>query len=147
MDFIPQDLYDVIFNRIPRATVDLVIRDKEKGILLTRRNIEPYKNLWHLPGGMVRFKETLSDAVERIAKKELHVEVKAIRNLGTCETMNDDLGEDKPRHSIGTVLELEIVSGTPQTTQETSEIGYFKKLPADIHPYQGPFIIQNRLLQ
>lgn len=63
-----------IYKKVPRLTVEIIIKDK-RGILLTLRNIEPCKNLWHLPGGTVRFGEKLIDAVKRIANRELGIEV------------------------------------------------------------------------
>ena len=146
MAYLKQEEYDFIFNRVPRLCVDMVIRNEKGGILLTRRNIEPYKNLWHLPGGMVRFKETIADAANRVAQKEFGATVEVIKNLGACETMIDDLGPDKPRHSVSVGLEVRITSGTPQITSESSEVGYFTGLPRKVHPYHKVFIQENGIL-
>lgn len=66
--------FDSIYSKVPRLTVELVIKDGDK-ILLTKRSIEPCRGLWHLPGGTVYFGESLLDAVKRIAKKELSIDV------------------------------------------------------------------------
>lgn len=66
--------YDFIYSRVPRLCVDLAIKSK-KGVLLTKRLIEPYKNTWHMPGGRVKFRESLADAIQRIAQDELGTKV------------------------------------------------------------------------
>lgn len=146
--FIAQNDYDFIFNRVPRACVDMVIITSQ-GLLLTRRNIEPYKNLWHLPGGGVRFKETFEETAARIALKEFGVAIRITDIIGACQIINDDLGPDKRRHSISTVVAADIIGGTPCRTDETSEIGYFTELPdqSEMHPYHGPYLRDKKILR
>ena len=43
---------------------------KRKKVYLTKRSIEPCKGLWHLPGGTVRFGESLTEAGKLTANKE-----------------------------------------------------------------------------
>ena len=45
------------------------------GVLLSRPEAGPWQGLWHIPGGTVRFGERLTDAVLRVARDELGVEV------------------------------------------------------------------------
>ena len=45
--------------------------------LLIERNIEPYKNVWALPGGFVRINETLEEAAIRELKEETGIEAGA----------------------------------------------------------------------
>ena len=147
MGFLPQTDYDFIFNRVPRMCVDMVIKGEGGAILMTRRNIEPYKNLWHLPGGCIRFKETIAEAATRIAQKELGVHIKVLKTLGVVETMNDDLSPEIPRHSVSVVVEVQIVSGSPRVTAESSEVDYFTELPSAIHPYHALFLQGNGLIR
>ena len=77
--FLSQKVYDFIYNRVPRACVDMIFMNEEGNMLLAQRNIEPYKGFWSFPGGGIKFKETIADAAKRIARKELNVEVEIIQ--------------------------------------------------------------------
>lgn len=142
MVFLSDSDYNFIYNQTPRLCVDLVVR-VEGGIVLSLRDIEPYKGLWHMPGGKVGFKETLLEAAKRIAKKELGVEVEVVRTLGACEILNDDLSESQPRHSVSIVLEVSVVAGTPHPATEAKEVATFSALPEKVHPYHGPFLAEH----
>ncbi len=132
--------YRFIYNQVPRVCIDLLIRNQNKEILLTLRNIPPYKNLWHLPGGGIKFKETFQQAASRIAQNEFGVDVRLLKVLGPCEVMNDDLDSENPRHSISIVHLAELCTGTPHTTSETAGIRYFATIPDGMHPYHGDFL-------
>ena len=60
----PDEFRD-IYSKVPRLTVEVVLRSPA-GVLLTLRDIEPCRGLWHLPGGTVRYGEKLLDAVRRV---------------------------------------------------------------------------------
>ena len=139
MAYLKQEEYDFIFNRVPRLCVDMVIRNEKGGILLTRRTSSRTK-ICGICLGNGQNRETIADAANRVAQKEFGATVEVIKNLGACETMIDDLGPDKPRHSVSVVLEVRITSGTPQITSESSEVGYFTGLPRKVHPYHKVFI-------
>jgi 8-oxo-dGTP diphosphatase len=56
-----------------KTTVGAIITREENGqikILLTRRNIDPYKGEWCLPGGHINLKENAKDAVIREVREE-----------------------------------------------------------------------------
>lgn len=143
-ELIPDDLYAVIYNRVPRACVDLLVTDEDDKILLTRRDIEPYRNLWHFPGGGIKFKESMAEAANRIAKKEIGVEVEVLKIIGTCEILDDDLPSAE-RHSISLVLEVRIVSGEVRAGAETKEAMFFAEIPNEMHPYHKAFSEEHRL--
>jgi colanic acid biosynthesis protein WcaH len=52
------------------VNVDLLIKDKHGKYLLSWRN-DDHGNGWHVPGGIVRVKETLIERVERTSLKEI----------------------------------------------------------------------------
>lgn len=76
--------FDYIYSRVPRLCVDIILQTN-KGILLTKRSIEPYKGMWHIPGGTVLKGETVEGAVIRIAKKELGITPKIERLIDFIE--------------------------------------------------------------
>lgn len=68
--------------------VDLVIHT-DKGVLLTLRTKNGYLNQWHLPGGTVFYREKITDAVKRIAREELGIEVEIERFHGYLEYFSE----------------------------------------------------------
>ena len=77
-----------IYEQVPRLCVDLLVQTKD-GILLTKRAISPCKGYWHFPGGTVYLKETLNKAVKRVAKEELNLDVKVIKDIGWMEFIHN----------------------------------------------------------
>lgn len=58
-------------------TIDVVvftIKDNKLQVLLTKRNKEPFKGRWAIPGGFIRLSENLDDAALRILKEKTDVE-------------------------------------------------------------------------
>lgn len=83
-------------------SVDAVIfgYDPDDGIsvLLIKRNIDPYKGWWALPGGLVKTQETLEHAVRRELKEEAGIEVQYLEQLYTFGDTDRD-----PRNRAVTV--------------------------------------------
>ena len=77
-----------IYERVPRFCIEVIVETKD-GILLTKRDIPPCKGYWHFPGGTVYMKETMKQAVKRIAKEELNLDVKIIRSIGEMEFIHN----------------------------------------------------------
>lgn len=70
-----------------KLAVDAVVFGYEsKGdlsVLLIRRGVEPYKNTWALPGGLVEDDESLEAAVKRELKEETAVKIDYLEQLYT----------------------------------------------------------------
>lgn len=59
----------------PLLNVDLLIKNDFGQTLLTWRADEFYGPGWHVPGGIVRFKEKLSERIHKVALSELGCDV------------------------------------------------------------------------
>lgn len=70
-----QGLPDAVFYYISRTTplvnVDLLIKDEKGRTLLAWRNDQYCGQGWHVPGGILRFKETLETRVKKVAQSEI----------------------------------------------------------------------------
>ena len=66
--------YRIFDNAKP--SVNVIIEDKKKGLLLVTRKINPFKGWLDFPGGFSKSGETLEETGIREAKEELGVDVK-----------------------------------------------------------------------
>jgi ADP-ribose pyrophosphatase YjhB (NUDIX family) len=137
--------FDEIYSKVPRLTVEVLLYNEEKGVFLTQRNIEPYKNAWHLPGGTVYLGESLLDAVKRVAAKELSVDVEEARNVGYIEY--PEHYKDGHGSPIGIVFKVTSYAGIPQIDSEASDGQWFKELPSNMHPSQDDYLINAGFLK
>ncbi|HET7098871.1 MAG TPA: NUDIX domain-containing protein [Patescibacteria group bacterium] len=127
--------YKYVYSRSPRLCVDLAIVTPE-GLLLSKRLIEPFKKSWHFPGGRVIYKESINDAISRIAKKEVGVKIKTEELLGFLEIIND--GEYV--HSVSLVFIVKINSGEVKGGDQAKQFKAFKKIPDNMHSSHKKFI-------
>src|SRR5438477_11838962 len=70
----------------PSVTVDLVIftiAANDLKVLLIRRDVEPFKGHWALPGGFVGIDESLEDAAARELQEEAGVKQVYLEQLFT----------------------------------------------------------------
>ena len=67
---LPQPVFDLMSRITPVVNVDLLIRNDRREVLLTWRHDELYHG-WHVPGGVVRFKERLADRAAAVGHTEL----------------------------------------------------------------------------
>jgi ADP-ribose pyrophosphatase YjhB (NUDIX family) len=126
---LPFDVFLQSFKYVPRLAVGLLVVNNKREVLLARRAIPPGKGAWHMPGGFVLKGETLQNCIRRVAKKELGLVVKggSVKLLG----LFDDIDKDPRGHAIDAVYEIKSKT-IPNTTEETWELKFFKKLPAHI---------------
>lgn len=75
---LPEPVFDFLCRVTPIVNVDLLIRDQCGQTLLTWREDDLYLG-WHVPGGVVRFKERMADRVAAVARTELGATVDLVR--------------------------------------------------------------------
>ena len=68
---LPEDLFLLISRLTPLVNVDLLIQDERRGTLLTWRDDQFYGAGWHVPGGIIRYKQTAEDCIRATAQREL----------------------------------------------------------------------------
>jgi len=67
---LPQHLFDYVSTITPLVNVELLLKDRTSSILLSWRDDGLYGPGWHLPGGIVRHKESLLSRVSEVARLE-----------------------------------------------------------------------------
>ncbi len=133
--------YEFVFRRTPRICLDFIVMADNK-MLLTKRNIAPYKNLYHFPGGRVFYKESIAQATQRILGCELGIKINAEPILaGYMEFPND--GEYV--HSISMVYVIELASekiAEIKIDEQAKKYKFFDRLPSKMHPIHKKFAIK-----
>lgn len=65
---LPEEVFLFISRLTPMINVDLLIQDERKRTLLTWRDDERLGPGWHVPGGIIRFKEEIQLRVKAVPK-------------------------------------------------------------------------------
>ena len=68
---LPDDLFHYISSTTPIINVDLLLKDKNGRTLLSWRNDKFHEQGWHVPGGIIRFKETIKERINEVARIEI----------------------------------------------------------------------------
>jgi len=77
---LPEDVFLFISRITPLINVDLLIKNKQGHTLLTWRDDACFPAGWHIPGGIIRYKEKISNRIYAVAKNELGVSVRFKRD-------------------------------------------------------------------
>ena len=72
---LPLEIFYSISRLVPMVNVDLLIKDENNRTLLAWRDDEFAGTGWHVPGGIVRFKETLENRINKVAEIEIGAKV------------------------------------------------------------------------
>lgn len=73
---LPEAVFHFASELTPMVNVDLLIKNKQGQTLLTWRADAFHGPAWHIPGGIVRFKETTAERIRKVAQAELGCEVR-----------------------------------------------------------------------
>jgi len=86
---LPDAVFDLVTRLTPMVNVDLLLKDSENRTLLTWREDRFYGLVWHIPGGIIRFKETAAQRINKVAETELGTTVEFNESpLAITEMMN-----------------------------------------------------------
>lgn len=148
-DGLPEDLFLLVSSLVPLPNVDLLVTDESKGILLSRRNDKFFGKSWHLPGGCMRYGESLEECLQKTARRELGCEVSfnadpvAVRNV--LRGANHDLRYPNERgHNVAILYDCTLPpyfvpdNGT-NTEEDSGFLKWFRKLPTDFLKIQQVF--------
>jgi colanic acid biosynthesis protein WcaH len=107
---IPNKEFKTIIEHTPLVSIDFIVQCQDK-ILLGKRVNKPAQNYYFTMGGIVRKNEKFQDAMRRIVKNELGIELhKKPKYIGVFEHFYDDsIFENVSTHYVnhGYLLEVE----------------------------------------
>ena len=72
---LPDEVFFYISRMTPLVNVDLLIKDENGRTLLSWRDDLYAGKGWHVPGGIIRFKESLETRVKKVAETEIGTSV------------------------------------------------------------------------
>ncbi|MFX1294392.1 MAG: NUDIX domain-containing protein [Promethearchaeota archaeon] len=105
----------------PKTTIDAIILDKNKSIVLIKRKIFPYQNYWALPGGFVKLGERVEDAVIRETQEETGLDIEILKLVGVYS----DPDRDPRGHTITIAYLCRNRGGTPKGGTDAKEAKVF----------------------
>ena len=131
----------------PLVAVGAVIFNNEGKVLLVKRKHPPNKGSWAIPGGKVKYGETLEEAIKREMKEETNLDIKVEEPLAIveiikegfhyiiidfiCEVKGGELkaGSDAEEAKFFSIEEIKKINTSPTTVEML--IRYFKgeKIP------------------
>jgi colanic acid biosynthesis protein WcaH len=128
-------LFLAVSRLTPMLNVDLLISDEHNHQLMTWRADQFYGPGWHIPGGVVRFKETMHQRIAAVAKSELSTSVTAapapVRVFEMFNSQRDTRG-----HFISMVFRCKLTSPlsdtmawNPKNAPQPGQWAWFKALP------------------
>ena len=93
---------------------------KYLSVLLIRRNKNPHKNKWSLPGGFIDINETSKDASIRVLKKETNLENVYMQQIG----VNDGVDRDSRGRIVSTTY-MALIDRTVITDELSEDASWF----------------------
>ena len=144
----PEQFLEVV-DRTPLVSIDFIVRDRQRRLLLGLRVNDPARGFWFVPGGRIRKGESLDEAFARILGNELGVELPRTRArlLGLFTHLYDTNFADAPQIDTHYVVlayevnvELELIS-LPR--KQHSEYQWWALSDAEkskaVHPHNLPY--------
>ena len=83
------DTEDREYPKHPLVGVGAIVM-RGDSVLLVKRNKEPSKGMWSIPGGLVEIGETVKDALRREVKEECGVEIEPTELFEVVDAVNRD---------------------------------------------------------
>jgi ADP-ribose pyrophosphatase YjhB (NUDIX family) len=140
---LPAELFRFVSRLTPLVNVDLLIQDDRSRTLLTWRDDEFYGPGWHVPGGIIRYKESAADRIRACAREELGAEVSSDPEpLLVSESIR---GQDTRGHHISLLFRCRLLSPADgrRTATDPPSSGQWRwhdRCPPDLLEAQRPYM-------
>jgi len=125
---VDEELFKKFRELMPIASVDLLPVHKGR-LLLMLRNNEPGKDIWFVPGGRVRYGETLEQAAIRKLNDETGLSPMTIEKKGVMTHLWPQA------HYVSTFFLAEVMDDRVKMNDEHREYKWILGITDDLHPY------------
>ena len=129
----------------PAVTVDAVIYNLQQEslfVLLVKREQEPFKEYWALPGGFMDIDETPEESVKRELEEETGIRTDGFVQIGAFGALGRD-----PRHRTISIAFLSIFTGELPSVKGADDASEARWFPLDDLPENLAFDHDNILKQ
>ncbi|MGD8559962.1 MAG: NUDIX hydrolase [Gammaproteobacteria bacterium] len=109
----------------PIVGVGAVVIHQQR-VLLVKRAQPPFTGLWCIPGGKIRFGETLQQAAEREIREETGIEIRARQPVYVFDVI-DTSDKQSSCHYVVVDLEADYLSGEPNPRDDALDAAWFSK--------------------
>jgi colanic acid biosynthesis protein WcaH len=134
---LPDVIFETVLRVTPMINVDLLVRDETGRTLLSWRE-DAFGRGWHVPGGIIRYRETFAARIAEVARLELRARVKA--EPTPCHVLQS---LDEPRgHFVSLLfrcsLERPMTAAQgligPQAPPSGGDLAWFAGVPDPLYP-------------
>jgi len=126
--WVDEALFKKFRELMPIASVDILTVHEGK-LLLMLRNNEPGRNLWFIPGGRVRYGETLEQAAIRKLKDETGLTTNNLEKKGV-------MSHFWPKaHYVSTFFRADVTDYKVQLNNEHKDYKWISGITDELHPY------------
>jgi len=96
-----------------------------QGVLLARRDKEPAKGLWSIPGGGVELGETQEDSVIREVEEETGIKCRVLDFVSTADLITTDSSGEIEFHFLLNHFLAKALTEDTRPETEDGEVGWF----------------------
>ena len=107
-------------DKSPQVGVGAIVFHN-KQVLLVKRKRPPNAGQWAIPGGRVKFGESLQQAAEREILEETGIRIKAGAPVFAFDVIQPDDGQQCPLHYVVVDLAADYISGDPVAGDDAAE--------------------------
>ena len=118
--------FKIVVDSAPLISIDILLK-KDNKVLLGKRENKPAQGYFFSTGGRINKNETINNAMIRIAKNELNIELKSIpKFIGMFEHFYDDsIYENVSTHYVNLAYEYEVEEISDLPIEQHNEYRWF----------------------
>ena len=131
---LPEHLFAYISSITPMINIDIVLRNPSLGILYAWRDDGTYGPGWHVPGGIIRHKESFVTRIHRTASQEASIsQLSHIQLLQVNQIMNPE--RDYRGHFVSFLFTASTIASTPDSANlQDKSVRWFSSIPTPLIP-------------